>query len=193
MPRHLLQPGTTLAVSLAEMAAQLNLSTDEAADFEPIITAYVQAAQVQAEKATGQALSVQTWEQYQDAFTPEIILRPPPLIEIQEITYLDIEETPQTLAPTQYRVLPGLISRLIPARGAGWPATCTDPQAVTIRYTAGYGTPQNPVPQPIKQWIAIQAATWFSNREATASGMMHPLPRNHVDALLDPYRLNLAL
>jgi hypothetical protein len=69
----------------------------------------------------------------------EIILPRGPVITVDSIQYIDGTGTPQTLDPTLYFVdNMSEPCRILPAYGRGWPATQWVPNAVTIKFTAGY-------------------------------------------------------
>lgn len=74
----------------------------------------------------------------------------------------------------------------------GYPDTAhaVAPVAGDLRIRCGYGEPGD-IPPAIRHWMLLQIGTWYTHREALVSGTgsLHSLPRNHVDALLDPYRL----
>ena len=52
--------------------------------------------------------------------------------------------------------------------------------------TVGYGAEPSDVPAAIRQWILMQVAHFYEQRQAATQGELKKLP--FVDALLDPYR-----
>jgi uncharacterized phiE125 gp8 family phage protein len=57
--------------------------------------------------------------------------------------------------------------------------------AVTVTYTAGYGSASD-VPQAIKHWIMMTVASMYENRESSAPGAAATQMLPFVDGLLDP-------
>jgi len=93
-----------------------------------------------------------------------IILPLPPLQSVQSVTYIDETGATQTLDPSAYVVdtqsEPGAI---MPSYGTVWPTTRWVPNAVTVKFTAGYGAAPA-VPEPIKVWIKQAVAYRYDNR-----------------------------
>jgi hypothetical protein len=93
-----------------------------------------------------------------------IVVPLPPLQSVQSITYVDQDGVLQTLDPTAYLVdtqtEPGEIA---PAYGTIWPVTRAQMNAVTVTFTAGYGTAPA-VPEDIKVWIKQAVAYRYDNR-----------------------------
>lgn len=52
--------------------------------------------------------------------------------------------------------------------------------------TVGFGEDPTDVPASIRQWILMQVAHFYEQRQAATQGELKKLP--FVDALLDPYR-----
>jgi uncharacterized phiE125 gp8 family phage protein len=126
-----------------------------------------------------------------DAFPAGILELPkPPLQSIEEVVYIDSNGVEQTLAASAYKVDaltdPG---RIAPAYGEVWPTTRAEPNAVRIRFVAGFGDSSSAVPAPIKQAILLLVGHLFENREAVQSaGDFYRLPLG-AEALLSPYRV----
>lgn len=89
----------------------------------------------------------------------------PPLQTVDSIKYIDTAGVQQTLAPSAYKVVPGIPTRVVPAYGATWPDARNEPGAIEITFTGGYGS-ADAVPPPIKAWILLQVGAMFENREA---------------------------
>lgn len=51
----------------------------------------------------------------------------------------------------------------------------------------GFGTNAEDIPASIRQWILVQVAHFYEQRQAATAGELKPLP--FVNALLDPYRV----
>ena len=57
---------------------------------------------------------------------------------------------------------------------------------ITREGVVGYGVNPEDVPAAIRQWILLQVAHLYEQRQATSVGALMPLPRLY--ALLDPFR-----
>lgn len=128
----------------------------------------------------GRALITQTWDLFLDDLPygsgslessyaqPEICVPLPPLQSVTSITYVDLTGSPQVLDPSEYTVdaksEPG---RIFPAYGKSWPVARCAPNAVTVRFVAGYGA-ASAVPEDIKLWLKQAVAYFFENRGATS-------------------------
>jgi uncharacterized phiE125 gp8 family phage protein len=125
----------------------------------------------------GRALLTQTWDYFlpefpyecdndDEDYLPGIRVPLPPLQSVISITYLDPSGVLQTLATSDYVVdvnaVPG---RIVPAFGIFWPSTQSMPNAVRVRFTAGYGL-IGAVPAEIKTWLKQCVAYLYENREA---------------------------
>jgi uncharacterized phiE125 gp8 family phage protein len=174
----------TEPLSLAEAKVHLRVDSSDEDDY---ITALIKVARLECENKTQRALITQTWETTLERFTDSIQLRFPPLIEVSSVKYLDESEVEQTLATSVYRVdvyaEPACVIR---AYGQEWPTVLPGhPNAVRVRYTAGYGA-ASAVPAALKQWMLLHIAHWYDNRTAGVKSMQ-TLPL--LDGLLDPYRI----
>lgn len=173
----------TEPVSVAE--AKLRLRID-GADDDADLGMMIAAAREMCEQQTDRSVALSTWELKIDAFPAgEIRLLWPPIVSVDTVTYVDADGTMQTLDPSLYALdshaEPGW---LLPAAGTDWPATYDTANAVTVRYTAGYGAD---CPQALKQWILLQVGHWYRNREAATEKQMMVTP--FADGLLDRYRV----
>jgi len=133
-----------------------------------------------AESITKRALITQVWELTLDAFPSGrgiIQLPKPPLQTVNSIKYLDSDGVEQTLSSLAYRVIttsePGYV---LPVYNSEWPVALNDIASVTINFTCGYGpiapdTSDN-IPKSIKQWMLINAASLFENRESVVIGLI---------------------
>lgn len=154
---------------------------------DTLVDGLIAAARQEAEHLTGRALITQTWELALDQFDDSIKLPKPPLASVASVKYLDSAGILQTLPNTGYLLDDhSEPARLLPAYGTSWPATRIQPNAVLIRYDAGYGLAAN-VPQAIKQWMLLQIGAMFENRESTVQGNVTSL--QFADGLLDPFRI----
>lgn len=199
----LITPPAAEPVTLAEAKSHCRV---DIADDDALITSLITVARQQVEQETGLSLITQTWEltldafpdrqvaaeswRYRDGTFPEsfIDLPRPPLASVVSVKYIDETGVEQTMSASNYKVItdrhPG---RVALAYDKSWPTARSEPNAVTIRYTAGYGASGSSVPQSIRQWILLQIEHWYRNRGSAGDKPMTPLP--FVSGLLDPHRV----
>jgi len=181
-------------VLLADVEGQCRASlTAEAATVSLMITAVRQ----KAETALHRALINQTWDLVLDGFSSSIEIEKPPLVSVSSVKYYDLDGTLQTLAATEYTVdtdsTPG---RVYPAYGKTWPVTQNRPNAVRIQFVAGYGAAGTNVPACIRQWMLLNVANLYENRESetVAEGRLTAVDLSTMaDALLDPERWKVQI
>lgn len=156
--------------------------SDEDAYVESLITA----ARKRAETVLKRQLVTATWRlslpDFPRRLDPDtglygvIRLPRPPLASVTQVQYTDPDGASQTVASFQTNLYaePGFIC---PAYGETWPLVRRVPNAVNIRYTAGYGADGNSVPAEIKHAIKFMVAHWYENREPVLVGTIaSPLP-----------------
>lgn len=121
-----------------------------------------------------------------------IELPQPPLVQVDSITYIDINGDSQILDADQYVVHawrePGVI---VPSYGVSWPSVRGDLDAVRVQYIAGYAPTGSPtdyrenVPPQVKQWMKARIATLYEHREQLIRSDQVQIPRAFADGLLD--------
>jgi hypothetical protein len=188
--RHVTPP---LAEPVALDEAKVHLRVDTAAD-DALVMRLITAARGLVEAQLRRALVEQTWELSLDAWpgqcqpqyarlplghrerawlgqatVAEVVLPLPPLISAGPITYLGPDLVLNTLDPTTYRVSTGTPGRIRPAPGHSWPRLARVMDAVTVRFIAGYGDPDQ-VPECLRQAILLLVGHWYQSREAVISG-----------------------
>ena len=145
----------------------------------------------------GRCLLPQTWEYYGPTWPRNLPL--PPTIAVASVKYLDLAGVEQTLAVDQYRVIYGTTvagATIWPAIGTTWPETDIAPDAVRVRFSAGYAPtdaspPVSQVPLGIRQAMLLMVSHWYENRSEVVVGTSAvPLPMGAAE-LLAPHRLNL--
>lgn len=169
-------------LTLPEVKANLRIvNPDEDDDVERMI----RAARQMAEERLNRALMPQTLAFGADGFCGALKVPRPPLIEIESLTYIDSDGTPQTL--TGYLVDefadPPTISA---APGASWPATRAQAGAVVVQYQAGYADTAS-VPEPIRQWMLLAIGAFYEHRSMANEGQTYALPDDFYKWLLQPY------
>lgn len=171
-------------VSLAEAKAQMRI---DASDEDDLIESYLKVATVDASNRTGRSWAGMVWEVRFDEFPTddvsgytvtrnEIYLPRPPINEIVKFTYLDEDDVKQDF--TDYRLIRYDQYAKVVATDT-WPTTNG---GVVIRYQAGI---QGFTPYPVKQWILLEVAHLYRNRELAVERALSALPFG--DSLLHPY------
>lgn len=190
------QPGSE-PIELSDVEGQCRI-TDLSAEASTVET-MIQAVRERAEQVTRRAFVTQVWELTLDGFPYGAINLPlPPLQTVDSIKYVDTDGVEQTLDPFAYRVLtsgePGAVK---PLYNTTWPATLNDVDTVKIRFTCGYG-PISPatslnVPKAICQWMLINVANLYENRESQGVAMgrstVFNLDATLCDGLIESYRI----
>lgn len=119
-------------------------------------------------------------------FCNVIELAQAPVISVQAVRYFDADGIEQTLDLASVHVdtasQPALLSPV-----DEWPETQPRPNAVTVEYTAGFGTAAADVPLPLRQWILLAIGTMYDVRHADA--VQPVVPHAFADYLLNPYRV----
>jgi len=136
-------------------------------DEDALVQTYIRAAVAYCQEFTGRQFVTATYEQTFDRFDDVLELAKPPLISVTEIRYIDpdgVEQT-ETNSPIVYDVdtntTPGRVRR---AFGASWPSYRRQANAVTVKYQAGYGGPED-VDASVKSAILLWTAQLFEHRE----------------------------
>lgn len=177
-------------VTLAE--AKRHVHAEDFTDDDDYLEALVETATGHIDAPSGwlgRAIGDSTWELALDCFPVcgRIDIPLPPLREIVSVKYVDINGDEQTYA--DFRAFgvdaanaPGFI---LPAYDDDWPDTRDDtPEAVRIRFVAGY----EETPKPIKHAILLMVGDWYANREDAAEIKLNEAPRG-ADALLRPFQV----
>jgi uncharacterized phiE125 gp8 family phage protein len=169
------------------------------------IELFISAVRQQCESVTRRALIYQKWSMTLDFFPlnrDKIEIPLPPLQTVDSIVYIDGNGDSQTLDSSLYRVVAGQSAKcqpgyVIPVYGAVWPVALNDYAAVTINFSCGYG-PIAPatsinVPKAIMQWILINVANLYENRETAVIDKTSRLSKVELptiaDGLIDDFRV----
>ena len=93
-----------------------------------------------------------------------------PCVSVDSITYYDVNGNIQTFAPASY-ILDNKSepARISPATGSYWPSVQWRPNAVSITFTAGYGTTADKVPAKFRMAIASCVGHWYDNPNSPPS------------------------
>lgn len=183
------EPPGEPVVSLEEAKAHLRVDHDDDDDY---IESLVEVAAATIDGPTGwlgRCLVEQTLEWRGSSFGPSDGRLPyPPVAEIESVKYDDSSGAEQTVPNTGYRLV-GQPSqpRIVLTYGASWPSARCQDEAVRIRYTAGYGGPED-VPAPIRHAVLMMVSELYENREAAGDAPRTELPFA-VTALLSTFRV----
>jgi uncharacterized phiE125 gp8 family phage protein len=178
---------------LAEAKLHCRVDLD---DDDTLLTRLIVAARQKAEAKQKRALVTQTWDLKLDKFpaawpiTVEntlvgrapIGIPLPPLQSIVSINYVDLAGNTQALSSSNYQVVPGNPGFVVPAYGMTWPSTRRQPDAVTVRFTAGYGE-ASAIPSATKAAIFLIVGHLYKYREEALCATIESIPMG-VDALL---------
>lgn len=178
---------TVEPVTTAEARKQVELPTSYTTH-DTHLDRLVKAARLKAEEITGRQICTATWDLFLDSFDydePWLYVPKPPLQSVTSITYVDTDGATQTWTSTNYVVSvsrePG---RIALAYGITWPSIRFQPDAVRVRYVAGYGAAAS-VPESIKQAILLMVGHWFDHREdAVVGATASEVPNAARDLLL---------
>lgn len=139
-------------------------------------------------------------------YSQMIKLYAPPCIEVQGIDYTASDGTNKTLIQGVDFLLDNVNepARIFPMPGGMWPPCAYVPNAVRIRFTAGYGAPDTdpapvdgeltqgagsqPMPGRVKLAMQQLLAGWYENRESISEATLKEMPQ-HVQMLLWSMRI----
>lgn len=172
-------------VTLAEAKTHLRI---DHTDDDAYITSLIGVASTAVSERLERSLGVTTWDYRIDSndicWGFDIRLPNPPLIEVVSVKYFDADNAEQTYAPANYRAFGiGGQGGIRLTGGASWPSLRYGPEAVTIRYKAGY----DDVPEPIRQAVLLLIGQLFSQRGELVNANLMEDPA--IKALLAPYRV----
>ena len=180
-------------VTLDDQKVHLRLDT---ADDDAYVQSCITAARQWVEGQTHRALMAQTWDYNIDYGWPHRVglhridypinpvkVQASPIVD--SITYVDSDGASQTLAADQYTIVARTNSSyIVPAFDVSWPTVRHVPNAITVRFVAGYVT----VPQELHRAIMLLAALLYEKREPiVTSTIVAKLPFS-VEALISPFR-----
>lgn len=184
---------STMAVSLAEIKAGLSIHSSNTDHDTELTSLEARASQI-LERHCNRAFIrrgsfVLTLDRFPDS---NVIMVPrPPLVQVDSITYLDTDGNSQTWDSSKYYVgAASTPAKITPAINESWPTTQVRIEAVTITYTAGYGTTYESVPAPIRQALILCIRSWFERHDPAGTipaGAMSLLQQYHPGVLGELY------
>lgn len=138
----------------------------------------------------GRALTTATYKLTLPVFAERIILPAPPFDTLSSFAYLDRDSVEQTVDSSLYRIVTTEPAEIVLERDKTWPYDLdhTQPDAVRIEYTAGYGSSPGDVPSIIRQWMLYQVAGIYDLRHPQVVGTsVSETP--HVRNMLESWRV----
>lgn len=198
-----LTPPAEEPVSLAEAKAHLRL---EISDDDAVVARLIKAARQRCEGEIARSFVTTGWRLKLDGF-PSLLRFPSSrpssrwlergtywgyllpieipradLLAVSAVSYVNTLGVTTTLSPTLYTVSAGAPGAVYPAYGTRWPATRAQPDALTVDFTAGYGTASS-VPECLKEAILLLVGHLYEHREATTDLNLRDLPCGVCDML----------
>lgn len=187
---------TVEPLTLSELIEQLNLD-DDSAQLENL-TAYLQAVRQHVERIAGVAMLTQTLEWTLDGWPSPTRANPwggirlprPPVQSVTSVKYVDTDGVEQTWAASNYT----LNTREVPARidrayNVSWPSIRAQPNAITIRYIAGY-TSAGLIPADLRAALRLAVGSLYEYREDLLADA--PAVSGLLTRLLAPHRVWVA-
>lgn len=124
----------------------------------------ITAAREQWENDTDAATITQTWAETFAEFKDGMRLSMRPVISISSITYYDSNNAQQTLASSVYG-LDAATRQIRLKSDQTWPGTYDRWDAITVTFTAGYGSSGSDVPAVARQAMLLWLGYHFENRD----------------------------
>jgi len=174
----------TEPVTLTEAKLQCKVDTS---DDDALITALITAAREYCEHYTRRAFASLTVEMVLDEFPADdtIMLDHSPVTSITHIKYNDSAGDEQTITGSEYALDEyGDANRVVLDYGISWPLAQDIPNAVRIRYVAGWTT----LPFAAEAAVKLLIAHLYKNRSATTEKALSEVPIG-VDALLNTIKI----
>lgn len=171
-------PSTELVVSIQLAKQHLRLDADDGSDDE-LIKHLIEVSTERAEHQLGRSLLTKTYQTV--AEHGDKIKLVPNLIAISSVIVTNDDDSTTTLTGSDYLLNQNsLVPEVMPM--------VLVEASIAVTYTAGYGN-ADAIPKAIKQWVLVDLATLYENREAVMNYGVNSVPYAFVDGLLDPYRV----
>lgn len=180
-------PNLDLPISIVEVKGHLKY--DEISQDDAQVEAFIMAATRSVEKTYGMAILTQTIKEYWSAFPCDekkpMVLRIQPVSAVTAIEYMDENGTMQTWDSEEWTYGSyDLSTFIVPKLNFTWPTAAAMPNAITITYTAGFGSQPASVPSDI-----IQALKWIvADMDLRREDSVQALPRASENLLRPYYR-----
>lgn len=174
-------------VSVADMCNYLRVSSDHEYG---TVRALILAATDHLQSAIGKAFISQEWQlKIQAPVANKIELHKVPAIDIVEILYYDGNNEQQSLDIEDFEIIGNQEWAYIqPKQNKVWPTIYSRPDAIQVKYNAGFGDTPDSVPQDIIQALMMLVSHWFINRSAVANGSAQEVPYA-VEAVINSHKI----
>ena len=179
-------------VSLEEIKQYIQAPT---AEDNSLLQTLVRSSVLETQRKTGHKLLTHTLQLWLGEFPKNnqpIPIPFPPLLTIAEITYIDGDDIERTLDAEDYladtKSSPG---RAVLLNGKAWPDTAKvgnadHPHPVKVKFTAGYGTQSNQIPDDFRTIVKSLTKLIFDNpNPVEASGAQPVIVPLHTQSLID--------
>lgn len=118
-----------------------------------------------------------------------------PLIAVESVGYVDTSGTAQTWAGANYLATlsdpgpPPSLGWVELAYGISWPTSRAQGNAVTVTFTAGFGTTGDAVPGDLRMAMLLLIGHWYETRGAVVVGTITKEVELAYAALVDHWRV----
>jgi len=177
-------------VTVLEAKKQVELPLSQTNHDEHLLR-LITAARRYTEQQTNRQICTAVWDLYMDRFpcAYEPIHVPLPPLQSVVITYVDTAGTTQTWSSSDYVVSTSREPAIIrPAYGDVYPTPRSQPDAVKVRLTAGYGA-ATACPEELKAAMLLLLAHWFEHRMEVITGTIQTNIDTAAAAILEHYRV----
>ena len=143
------------------------------------LASLVAAATALAEAYCRRRFVTQRWQETFDAFPAHAItLEHPPLASVETVAYVDPDGVLQAVPAEDYLVRTGEEpGEVVPAYGENWPSARSEPDAVRVNFTCGYGGAAA-VPEAVRQAVLVTVGALYddprSDLPAAAKALLGP-------------------
>jgi uncharacterized phiE125 gp8 family phage protein len=210
-PKDLSPPEEPL--TLAECYTHLRVDPDEDSDGnlthpdDALILGMLTAAREHAERFTGMTIAARLREVAFDSFPEEdadaLELGTWPVVELSEVVWLYAGAEVVSSTSDSFDVElddHAKPAAVVVAYGASWPASDERPNAVRVRFLAGFQSATDSTSEPllpelpgdVRAAVLLTLGHLYANRESTVDKAMSELPFG-IDALLRPHRHLLGM
>ena len=182
---------TTYPLTLAETKEFLRVDHNVE---DSVVLSLIAAEVARVEAETGRAIMSQTVEQYFDCWPNSrvIELDITPASSITSVKYLDASGSETTFNSTNYTAdLLSIKPRVVLNTSSAWPSHGSFPNAIRVRYVAGYADAAS-VPEALKLGMKHRIAFYYEKREDMQINELNNPRLRSADAVIGLYRTNLV-
>jgi uncharacterized phiE125 gp8 family phage protein len=180
---------TAALLSLRDVKKHLRVEHD---DDDEYIDSLIKAAtaHIDGRGELGRAMLTQTWEQWVTQSPGSVTLRVGPFQSLVSVTYYDTAGDLQTAQLSDFETRQvGDFVVCVPKVGFSWPGAANRPDAIGIKYVAGYGDAAASVPAGVRHAVMMLIAHLYENREAASDMTIKVMPMA-VEMLLGAERVS---